>query len=227
MTHSAPGTVLVLPGGGYRLHADGEAQPIVEWLRDLGWDSRVVRYPVLTRHPGPLTHVQREIAEERARGAERVGVIGFSAGGHLAGLAALAPDAAADERPDFAILGYAVVSLLATPNPDSATVLLGPESDLVDRGALSLETLATPQAPPLFIWHTDDDPKVPVWHSRALAEALAAAGAPHELWVYPGDVHGVALARDLPAGEWTERAAAWLRDRARADARAERETAVS
>lgn len=223
MTPPAPGTVLVLPGGGYRVHADGEAEPIAEWLRDLGWDSRVVRYPVLTRHPGPLRHVQREIAEERARGAATVGVIGFSAGGHLAGLAALTPDARAAERPDFALLGYAVVSLLATPNPDSATVLLGPDSPRPERSALSLETLVAPQSPPLFIWHTADDPKVPVWHSRALAEAMAAVGAPHELWVYPGDVHGVALARDLPAGEWTERAAAWLRARSAAG----RETAVS
>lgn len=210
MTHPAPGTVLVLPGGGYRLHADGEAEPIAEWLRELGWDSRVVRYPVLTRHPEPLRYVQREIAEERARGAATVGVIGFSAGGHLAGLAALTPDAAAVERPDFAILGYAVVSLLATPNPDSATVLLGADSPRPERAALSLETLVTPQSPPLFLWHTVDDPKVPVWHSQALAEAMAAAGAPHELRVYPGDVHGVALARNTEAGEWTERAATWL-----------------
>ncbi|WP_240663707.1 alpha/beta hydrolase [Microbacterium enclense] len=213
MTLDARGTVLVLPGGGYRRHADGEAEPIAAWLRELGWNSRVVRYPVLARHPEPLRHVQHEIAEERARGAATVGVIGFSAGGHLAGLAALTPDAAAVERPDFAILGYAVVSLLATPNPDSATVLLGPDSPRRERAALSLETLVSPQSPPLFIWHTADDPTVPVWHARALAEAMAAVGAPHELWVYPGDVHGVALARDTPAGEWTARAAAWLRAR--------------
>ena len=80
------GVILVLPGGGYRRHAPHEAEPVTEWLSGLGWTTRVVRYPVLTRHPGPLAAVRREIAAERERGAHAVGVIGFSAGGHLAGL---------------------------------------------------------------------------------------------------------------------------------------------
>lgn len=210
MTRDAPDTVLVLPGGGYLRHADHEAEPIAEWLRGLGWNSRVVRYPVQTRHPGPLDHVRREIERERGRGARRVGLIGFSAGGHLAGLAAMAPDSTGEQRPDFAILGYAVTSLLASPDSPLALVLLGSDAHRDERAALSLETLATADAPPLFVWHTEEDPVVPVWHARVLAESLSAAGASHELWVYPGDVHGIGLARDDPAHEWTARAAQWL-----------------
>jgi len=82
--------IIVLPGGGYSRLAPYEGEPVAEWLRGLGWDARVVEYPVGTRHPGPLNVVAREIAASRAAGATQVGVIGFSAGGHLAGHAALA-----------------------------------------------------------------------------------------------------------------------------------------
>ena len=68
------GVILVLPGGGYRRHAPHEAEPVAGWLSGLGWTTRVVRYPVLTRHPGPLAAVRREIAAERAHGAHAVGV---------------------------------------------------------------------------------------------------------------------------------------------------------
>jgi acetyl esterase/lipase len=83
----------VLPGGGYAAHTAHEAEPIVEWLAGLGVRASVFRYPLKVRHPAPLDALRAEIRRCRAAGAERIGLVGFSAGGHLAGLAALVPAA--------------------------------------------------------------------------------------------------------------------------------------
>ena len=100
--------MIVLPGGGYAAHAPHEAEPVASWLGELGVQASVFRYPLNVRHPAPLDALRAEIGRRRAAGAERIGLIGFSAGGHLAGLAALAPGAAADETVQFAVLGYAI-----------------------------------------------------------------------------------------------------------------------
>ena len=86
--------LIVLPGGGYAAHVDHEAEPIVEWLEGLGLRAGVFRYPLLARHPEPLDALRLEIRRLREGGVGRIGLVGFSAGGHLAGLAALAPGAA-------------------------------------------------------------------------------------------------------------------------------------
>jgi acetyl esterase/lipase len=83
--------MIVLPGGGYAEHAPHEAEPIADWLGQIGVPASVFRYPLHTRHPVPLEALRAEISRRRADGAERIGLIGFSAGGHLAGLAALPP----------------------------------------------------------------------------------------------------------------------------------------
>ncbi|MCD5310697.1 alpha/beta hydrolase [Kineosporia babensis] len=213
MTRSALDVVLVLPGGGYRVHAPHEAEPIVEWLGTQGWPAKIVNYPLRTAHPAPLRAVSRAVARERAGGARRVGVIGFSAGGHLAGLSALAPGLEPDERPDFAILGYPVVSMIDGPHTNSRAVLLGDDAGSSDNAlaqSLSLETLVRPDSPPMFVWHTAEDGVVPVRHSYLLGQALAAARVPHELHVFPGDIHGVALAADTDAAGWTSLCADWL-----------------
>ncbi|GAA2972199.1 acetyl esterase/lipase [Microbacterium terrae] len=176
------GTILVLPGGGYSRLADHEGEPIAHWLRGLGWDARVVRYPVGVRHPMPLDAVRAEVAAERAAGASVVGVIGFSAGGHLAGHAALAPSAP-HERPDFAVLSYPVTSFVGAPHVRSRAVLVGDDPSVAD---------------------------VPVQHSYVLAQALAAARVPHELHVFPGDIHGVGLASGTAAAAWTGLCTDWL-----------------
>jgi acetyl esterase/lipase len=103
--------VIVLPGGGYATHAAHEGKPIVSWLNGLGVSASVFRYPLLVRHPAPLNALRVAIRRVRDGGAERIGLIGFSAGGHLAGLAALASDADPDEAVDFAVLGYAITSM--------------------------------------------------------------------------------------------------------------------
>jgi acetyl esterase/lipase len=199
--------VLVLPGGGYSTHAAHEAEPIAAWLEGLGWTARVVRYPLSTPHPAPLDAVRREIAAARRAGARAVGLIGFSAGGHLAALAAAAAGSA-EERPDFAVLGYPVVSMIARPHVRSRAILVG-ESEQ-DAAAVSVERLVTPQTPPVFVWHTVGDAVVPVQHTYLLGRALADAGVEHEVHTFPGDVHGVALAEGTDAAVWTRLCARWL-----------------
>jgi acetyl esterase/lipase len=135
-------------------------------------------------------------------------VIGFSAGGHLAGHAALAAESSAPERPDFAILAYPVVSMTTTPHVRSREVLVPGDAQLA--AEVSLERLVRADAPPMFVWHTDADPVVPVEHSYLLGQALATAGIAHELHVFPGDVHGVGMDADGPAAAWTVLCAQWL-----------------
>lgn len=195
------------------MHADHEAEPVATWLRGVGVTAHVFRYPVHTRHPAVLEAIRDEIRRTRNTGATRVGLLGFSAGGHAAGHAALAPGAREEERVDFAILGYPVVSMLLDTHAGSRANLLGPDPSPELRAETSLERLVTPEAPPFFVWHTSDDPAVPVEHSYLLAQSLAAAGVRHSLHVYPsGDGrHGLGLAEEfaLPSG-WTRQCAAWL-----------------
>ena len=92
MNSSVAGThLIVLPGGGYAEHAHHEAGPVASWLGEIGVQASVFRYPLNVRHPAPLDALRAEIGRRRAEGAQRIGLIGFSAGGHLAGLAALSP----------------------------------------------------------------------------------------------------------------------------------------
>src|SRR5260370_38335015 len=101
----------VLPGGGYAERAPHEAEPVARWLGEMGVKASVFRYPLNVRHPVPLDALRAEIGRRRAGGAQRIGLIGFSAGGHLAGLAALGPGAAPDETGQFAGLGYPITSI--------------------------------------------------------------------------------------------------------------------
>lgn len=205
--------VLVLPGGGYEVHAARTSEPIVEWLGSIGIASSIVRYPLRTRHPAPLDAVRAAIREQRAAGAARVGVIGFSAGGHAAGLAAYAPGAAAGERPDFAALCYPVVSMELPSHSTSRNNLLGPDASDELRAATSLDRLVGPDSPPTFGWHTAGDTVVPIEHSYRLAGALARAGVPHEFHAFARGNHALALARDAGGAEaWTELFRRWFED---------------
>ena len=103
--------MIVLPGGGYAAHAPHEAEPVARWLGEIGVQASVFRYPLNVRYPVPLDALRAEIGRRRAAGAQRIGLIGFSAGGHLAGLAALAPGAAPEQTVQFAVLGYAITSM--------------------------------------------------------------------------------------------------------------------
>ncbi len=202
--------MIVLPGGGYHRHAPHEGEPVAEWLRGLGHDASVFAYPVLTRHPEPLAAVRAEVRRVRAAGARRVALLGFSAGGHAAGMAAYAPGAAPEERVDAVVLGYSVVSMLLPTHKGSRVNLLGEKATWDARRATSLDQLVTGDAPPSFVWHTAEDSVVPVQHSYLLGMALAGADVPHELHVLPGATHGVGLAEGTPAAAWTQACATWL-----------------
>jgi acetyl esterase/lipase len=203
---SAATHFLVLPGGGYADHVGHEAEPIVDWLAGLGIPASVLRYPLHARHPIPLDAVRAEVRRLRASGIARVGLIGFSAGGHLAGQAALS-----DGEIDLVVLGYAITSMTMETYRPARLILLGEDATPELRRTTSLDALVTSSAPPFFIWHTAEDPYVPVEHSYRLAAALAAHDVPHALHVFTHGPHSLGLAHG--AGEpsaWTALAAAWL-----------------
>jgi acetyl esterase/lipase len=207
--------VIVLPGGGYSRISENESTTVVAWLEGLGMSASYFSYPVSTRHPAVLDAVRGEIRSRRDAGAERIALLGFSAGGHAAGHAALAPGASARERVDLAILCYPVVSMMLPTHQASRENLVGPDASAELRAATSVDLLVTPDAPPFFVWHTAEDAAVPVQHSYLLGLALAAAGVRHALHVFPNGRHGLNLARaagDGDAVRWTELCESWLRE---------------
>jgi acetyl esterase/lipase len=216
MTISAAGPhMIVLPGGGYAAHAPHEAEPVARWLGEIGVPASVFRYPLNVRHPAPLDALRAEIGRRRAAGAQRIGLIGFSAGGHLAGLAALAPGAAPGESADFAVLGYAITSMETETYRPARLILLGGDASARLRRSASLDALVTPASPPFFVWHTAEDAYVPPEHTYRLASALAASGVPHAVHVFTHGPHGLGLAQDAgEAASWTTLATAWIHEQA-------------
>lgn len=197
--------VIVLPGGGYRNHAPHEGEPVAAWLRSLGLEASVYKYPVKARHPRVVDAIRLEVARVREAGATTIGLLGFSAGGHAAGYAALTTPGI-----DFAILGYPVVSMLLDTHKASRVSLVGAHATPDLRAATSLERLVTPSAPPFFVWHTAADAAVPVEHAYLLAQALAVNGVSHELHVFARGAHGLGLAPGTEAASWTSLCANWL-----------------
>ena len=223
--------VIVCPGGGYsRLASDHEGRQFGEWLNSLGVSAFVLQYRLGPRYlyPAPLQDAQRAIRLVRARAAEwgvdpeRVGILGFSAGGHLASTAAThfddgRPDAAdpverQGSRPDFAVLAYPVVSLFDPPaHASSRRNLLGEPPDPALVELLSNERQVTSRTPPSFLFHTADDASVPASNSLLFFEALQKAGVPAELHVFAHGKHGVGLAADDPAlSAWPRLCATWM-----------------
>ncbi len=226
---SLAGAIVVCPGGGYQRRADHEGEPVAQWLNTLGVAAFVVNYRVAPhRHPVPVLDAQRAIRTVRARAGEwnidpqRVGILGFSAGGHLAATAAtqwdhgdaLAADPVARHgcRPDLAILCYPVISFLHASHVGSMTNLLGESPTLTERRAQSAELNVTPETPPAFLWHTADDEAVDVENSLVFASALRRHGVPFALHVLPSGAHGLGLAKGHPeAGLWPDLCSGFLR----------------
>ncbi|WP_433193955.1 alpha/beta hydrolase [Nocardia sp. CA-107356] len=205
--------MIVLPGGGYAEHAPHEAEPVAQWLNDIGVPATVFRYPLHAPHPAPLEALRGEIRRRRAEGADHIGLIGFSAGGHLAGLAALEPHATPAETVQFAVLGYAITSMETETYRPARLILLGENASPESRSATSLDRLVTPAAPPFFVWHTAEDPYVPVEHSYRLASALAKNGVPHEVHVFAHGPHSLGLAHAAGgAATWTSFAESWIQE---------------
>jgi acetyl esterase/lipase len=223
--------VVVCPGGGYGVvAADHEGKAVAEWLNSLGVSAFVLQYRLgpRYRHPAPLQDAQRAIRTVRARAAEwgvdaaRVGILGFSAGGHLASTAAthfddgrpeaVDPIERAASRPDFAILCYPVISLVsAATHSGSRNNLLGPNPEPALLNELSSELQVTARTPPTFLFHTDDDASVPVQNSILFFEAMKRAKVPGEIHVFAHGRHGVGLAPGDPVlSQWPRLCAQWL-----------------
>ena len=177
------------------------------------------RYPLQVRHPEPLHALRAEIRRLRDEGAERIGLIGFSAGGHLAGLAALAPGADLGEAVDFAVLGYAITSMESETYRPARLILLGEDATPELRRATSLDALVTDSTPPFFLWHTAEDAYVPPEHTYRLARSLAAHRVPHAVHVFAHGPHSLGLAQGSgDAAHWTGLAAAWIAEQSQARA---------
>lgn len=223
--------VVVCPGGGYgALAMDHEGRQVAEWLNTLGVTAFVLKYRLgpRYRHPAPLQDAQRAIryvranAKEYGVAADRIGILGFSAGGHLASTAGTHFDAgqaqAADpldrvsSRPDFLVLAYPVISLTSEfTHKGSSKNLLGEQPDQKLLENLSNEKQVTAETPPTFLFHTNEDSGVPPENSIAFYLALRRAKVPAELHVYERGRHGVGLAPGDPVlSTWKERLAGWL-----------------
>ena len=226
--------MIVCPGGSYRaLASNHEGRQVAAFLNSLGVAAFVLRYRLGPRyhHPTELGDAQRAIRTLRSHAAEwrldpaRIGIMGFSAGGHLAMSASTLFDtgnpASADRversgsRPDIAVLGYPVISMTAAwTHLGSKTNLLGdaPDPGLAER--LSGEHAATKETPPTFIFQTNEDRTVPAENSLHYFLALRKAGVPAEMHVFERGPHGVGLANDDPAlAPWSTLLANWLRVR--------------
>jgi acetyl esterase/lipase len=233
MTAATPAMV-VCPGGGYaRLASNHEGRQVAGYLNSLGIAAFVLRYRLGPRyhHPVPLGDAQRALRTLRSRAQEwrldpaRIGIMGFSAGGHLAMSASTMFDAgdprAADaidrvsSRPDFAVLAYPVVSMTAAwTHQGSKQNLLGanPDADLARR--MSGELAVRKDTPQTFIFHTNEDTVVPVENSLHYFLALRQAAIPAEMHVFEKGPHGVGLANDDAAlSPWSALLATWLRGR--------------
>jgi acetyl esterase/lipase len=231
------GLVIVLPGGGYNHLAVHEGEPIARWLNAAGFSACVLNYRVAPyRHPFPWLDAGRAVRTVRAHATQwkvkpdKIGVLGFSAGGHLAATLSTCWDtgdpAAPDpvehfsSRPDAAVLCYAVVTFTQPfSHAGSGQSLLGEGAPAALRRQLSAENNVTAETPPCFFWHTADDEKVPVENSFVFATALKQHGVPFELHVFPHGRHGLGLANDDPmeapfpmgVGQWRGLCAGWLK----------------
>lgn len=212
----ATGAVVVCPGGGYAGLVGYEGADVARWLVTLGIDAYVLQYRVAGAgpgseplHPAPLYDLRQAVRVVRERGTSRVAVMGFSVGGHLAATLATSKDG---ERPDALVLGYPVIDLTGSrARSGSRRRLLGADSTEEQARALSAHLNVTAETPPTFLWHTAADEGVPAENSLLFAAALARAGTPYELHIFPEGEHGLGLAQSgLAASAWPGLCATWL-----------------
>ncbi len=220
--------MLLVPGGSYSGIFEPQAEPFARWLNEQGITVFVLRYRLGSagyRYPAQLqdaVQAMRLVRTNAARwniAADRIGAMGFSAGGHLVATLITCPEdgeiATGDDthrtspRPDLAILCYPVISMATRPHAISRRNLIGPSpsEELVQRTSSELQVRSG--LPPCFVWHTNEDKMVPVDHSLLFAAALHQHGVPHELHIYQHGDHGTGLiGAEHP---WLDDLLFWLR----------------
>jgi acetyl esterase/lipase len=226
-------SMIVMPGGGYSNLAPHEGQGYAEWLARHGYTAYVLRYRLGSQgyhHPIELGDAARAVRMVRAWAKRdgldphRVGVIGSSAGGHLASSIATLYDAGKTDatdaieressRPDIAVLCYAVITFGEFAHQGSRVALLGKDASPELLHKLSTETQVTKDTPPCFIWATTEDKTVPVENSLLFAEALRRNHVPFSLHIYEKGAHGLGLGRpSKPAPPWGDDLLYWFGER--------------
>jgi acetyl esterase/lipase len=225
--------VIICPGGGYvRQSTRREGEQYAHWLSTLGIASFVLTYrQVEFGHPAPLRDVLRAVRLVRSGAAQygiapdRIGVMGSSAGGHLAASAGTlfehplgrtgSPLDAVSARPDFLLLMYPVIAMTgAAAHAGSRKALLGPEPQAAELELMSVERQVTARTPPTLLVHTQADQSVPVENSILFYQALTRAKVPAEMYLYEQGAHGMGMREALgTASTWPRRAEEWLRER--------------
>jgi|CEGE01.1.fsa_nt_gi acetyl esterase/lipase len=225
--------IIICPGGGYQYQAyEHEGKQVAKWLSQLGYQAFVLKY----RLPDellfdqattiPLTDALQAIASIRKNASQlgvdstKVGIMGFSAGGHLAASASNLfkldlplGSVTGNARPDFSILMYPVISMSDDlTHQGSREALLGKQPDEKQIDLFSLEKQVTPETPPAFILHAQDDGSVPVENTKQYAEALRKANVPVQEIILPRGGHGFGFRKESPAFEWTRHLEKWLKN---------------
>jgi acetyl esterase/lipase len=226
--------IVVAPGGGYgHLAMDHEGKQIAEWCNVNGIAAFVLRYRHAPEynHPYPHMDAQRAVRTVRARAAEwgvnpdKIGMIGFSAGGHLTATTVTQFDAGNAKASDpiervssklnFGILGYPVITMTDPyTHKGSRKNLLGkaPSAEMITK--MSAENNVTADTPPCFFFHTTEDKAVPVQNAIKLYLALVENGVSTELHAYDKGRHGLGLAKDHPGmAAWPGQCITWLKGR--------------
>ncbi|MFI6479424.1 alpha/beta hydrolase [Nonomuraea sp. NPDC050663] len=217
--------MLLLPGGAYTFLSDKSGIQYAEWLADAGIAGIVVHFRLGSagyRHPAVLADAWRalDLALRHAGGwgidPTRIGVIGTSAGGHLAAMMLAGVTGPGDERretrPGLGVLCYPVISLSdPLAHHETRGNFLGAQADDKDLQArFSGELLVDDSTPPCFLWHTLDDPEVSAGNTLAYARVLHEHGLPYELHLYQEGPHALGLARGTGL-HWTDDCLRWLR----------------
>jgi acetyl esterase/lipase len=212
--------IVIFPGGGYGGLADHEGKAFAEFFSAKGFASFVVQYRLGSqghRHPAMLEDALAAIATVRRHAAElglrKVGVMGSSAGGHLAAHAAVdwnRYQSAVPLRPDFAVLCYPVIAMRGPfCHRGSRDNLIGPKPPARRIREVSCLDRVSADTPPCFLWHTWEDPALPMDNTMLFAAALRTHKVPFELHIYPHGGHGLALNTRLP---WAEQCMRWMKE---------------